>query len=165
MAHHERDAVSHELHSHDSPEHHQRRVVRSRPNESGRYAIASHTLVPHETKLEPEAWKKLMNDHGFDTLILCRLVDMQVKEKDMGAKVNLPTMGTGYSYYSHTYAQVYQPASYVREQTALLETRVFDVATEKEVWSAQSKTEIAWGGDPEAQVKKFVALLAKAAKK
>ncbi len=129
----------------------------------GREAVASYTLVPRDTKLESDAWKKLILDYGFDTVIISRLVDMKVVEKEYSAKINMPsTVGTGYgyaNYYSYSYAAVYQPSSYVREQTASVETRVFDLTSGKEVWSAHSKTEIAWGGDPVPQVRTFVKTL------
>jgi len=135
--------------------------------DSGRDAVASYTVVARDAQLQPEEWKKLIRDHQCDSVVLTRLTHLDSKENDMEAKVNLPTQGTGYSYtyYATSYAAAYTPATYVRDETAYLETKVFDTATEREVWSVQSETELTWGGDPEPQIRKFVSLLIREAKR
>ena len=133
-------------------------------NGTGRQAVASYTMVPHENKLDPEAWKELIRANGWDTVIVSRLVDMKVVEKEFSEKVNYPHYGSGYGYYGMPYAAAYKPSSYVREQTASIETKVFDVAGGKEVWSAHSKTDITWGGDPVPQIRTYVETLIKEAR-
>lgn len=127
---------------------------------NGRDAVASYTIVPHDHKLDSETWKSLIRAHGWDTVVISRLVKMDESEKDIGMKV-VPqgNAGSGYGYYGTPYTSEYQPSSYVREQTAFIETKVFDVTSDREVWSVQSKTKIEWGGDPVPQIHKFVKTL------
>jgi hypothetical protein len=133
---------------------------------TGRQAIASHTIVARGRTLDHDAWVNLINENHSDSVVLSRLTSSEVEnEKDMGAKLNDTQMGSGYSGAYTTYAAFYKPASYTRDETAYVETKVFDLVSGREVWSAKSKTEIVWGGDPEPQVKRFVELLVRAAKK
>ena len=44
-----------------------------------------------------------------------------------------------YGYYGHTYQAVYTPPTSVTRTTLFLETNLYDVATEKLVWSVQSE--------------------------
>jgi hypothetical protein len=132
----------------------------------GRQAIASHTVVSRDKPLDRAAWVKLVTDNHCDTVIVSRLTSSKVEnEKEVGAKINLPDAGSGYGYGYYTYAQAYSPGSYSRDETAFVETKVFEVASEREVWSAQSKTEIVWGRDAAIQVRQFVKTLFQAAKK
>jgi hypothetical protein len=136
-----------------------------RLEKQGRQAIASHNQVSRGVTLDRDAWVKMITDNHCDTLILSRLTSSVVEnEKDIGAKVNLPDTGSGYGYGYYSYAQTYSPGSYSRDETAFIETKVFDISTQREVWSAQSKSEIVWGRDPEVQVRQFVDQLMRAAK-
>jgi hypothetical protein len=48
--------------------------------------------------------------------------------------------GGFYSYYNYWYPSLYDPGYYVTDKTYFLETNLYDAATEKLVWSAQSET-------------------------
>jgi hypothetical protein len=131
----------------------------------GKEAIASYTLVPPGTQMEEAAWTKLVTDNRFDTVVICRLTELELtKEKDLDPKFVRMNNAGAYNYYGSSYRQAYQPGSYIREETAHVETHVFDVASGKSVWSATSKTEILHGGDPEPQIRKFVETLMARAK-
>lgn len=126
----------------------------------GREATASYTMVPHDRTLEPDAWKKLIADYGWDAVLVSRLTDSQVVEKETGAKVlQSDAYGAAYRYY------VYQPSSYIRDETDVMETRVFDMTADREVFFAKTKTRIAHGGDPEVQIRRFVDTLTRAARR
>lgn len=47
--------------------------------------------------------------------------------------------GSMYGYYGHTYQAVYTPPTNVTRTTIFLETNLYDVTTEKLVWSVQSE--------------------------
>ena len=121
----------------------------------GRQAVASYTVVPHGKK----SWSLTRGSRSSAPMVVIRSLfrawwKCKRRRRSWTRKVVPPgTPGSGYYTYGSAYAAVYQPASYVREQTASIETKVFDVAGDKEVWSVHSKTEIAWGGDPEEQVR------------
>ena len=85
---------------------------------------------------------------------------MDVVDKDevvsSDPKVIKATTSSGY----YGYRYVYQPGyTSVPEQTARVETRIFNVSADKMVWSAHSETDIEWGRDPEAQIRDFVSLM------
>jgi hypothetical protein len=129
----------------------------------GAEGFASHTLVREGEKLEMEAWKKIVTDNRFDAVIVSKLIDFDVQEKDVDPKYVVGYSGTGnvYGYYSAAYQVVYQPGFTIRKETAGVETRVFDVGQDKLVWGARSKTNIEQGRDPEAQVRDFARLMLK----
>jgi hypothetical protein len=48
--------------------------------------------------------------------------------------------GTFSSYYAYGYSSFYSPGYYTTDKTYYIETNLFDVASEKLVWSGRSKT-------------------------
>jgi hypothetical protein len=125
-------------------------------------AVSSYTLVPEGTKLDEAGWKRVVSDNHFDSVILSRLTNYEVTDKEVDAKVmNAPNYSgtSGYGYYNMSYAAMYQPGFSLREETAAVETRVFLAEGAKQVWSAQSKTNIEEGRDPQAQIRDFVSLI------
>jgi hypothetical protein len=126
----------------------------------GAEGIASHTLVREGEQLDLAAWKRLVSDNHADAVIVSRLIDFDVVEKDVDAKLlNASGSAAGYSYYSSGVGIVYQPGFTLRKETAGVETRVFNAADEKMMWSARTKTNIEQGRDPEAQIRDFVRLM------
>ena len=120
--------------------------------------VASYTLTRRGEQLDEAAWKKIVDDNHFDTVIISRVVDFDVKEEDVNPKLVIGT-GSGYGYYSNSYRAVYQPGSDISKVNATIETRVFDVASGKMVFSAHSKTNILKGRDPQVQAHDFAELL------
>jgi hypothetical protein len=118
--------------------------------------VASYTLVREGDVLDRDAWKKLISERHFDSVIVSRLVDLSVVEKDVSAKFLNAEQANGYGYYSSGCQVVYQPGFTVRKETAAMETRIFDAAADKLLWAAHSKTNLEQGRDPEAQVRDFV---------
>jgi hypothetical protein len=120
--------------------------------------VASYTLVRDGERIDEAGWKRIVADNHFDAVIVSRLTDHHVVEKDVDPKylTGPSSNATGYGYYSSTYRVVYQPGFTLRDETAFVETRVYDAADDKLVWSASSKTNIVQGRDPEAQVRDFV---------
>jgi hypothetical protein len=123
--------------------------------------VASYTLVREGEQLEEAAWKQLVTSNRFDTVIVSRLIKMDVEQKkqmESDPKFLITPSNGGYGYYGYRY--VYQPGfSTTPEETAILETRIFNVAEDKMVWAAQSQTDIEFGRDPEAQIRDFVRLM------
>jgi hypothetical protein len=123
-------------------------------------AVAAHTLVREGEPLDEAAWKQMIQDNHFDAVIVSRLTKMDTIDKEevtsSDPKVLRATTSSGY----YGYRYVYQPGyTSVPEQTARVETRIFQVAADKMVWSARSETDIEWGRDPEAQIRDFVRLM------
>ena len=109
-------------------------------------AIPSFSIMAQDEKISEAAIKAAIAGKNIDAVLVTHLVGVEQKE------VYQPPMyspGFGYyGHYSHAYRQVYQPGYYQRYDVVKLETTLYDVKTEKPVWSMQSDTI-----DPEADEK------------
>ncbi len=109
-------------------------------------AIPSFSIMAQDTKISKAAIKAAIAGKNIDAVLVTHLVGVEQKE------VYQPPMyspGFGYyGYYSSAYTRVYEPGYYQRYQVIKLETTLYDVTSEKPVWSMQSDTI-----DPEADEK------------
>lgn len=87
-------------------------------------------------KLEKEEILKAVQKYQNDAVIITHLEGVK-KER----VYTPPTVSYGYyGYYNHVYGYVHSPGYYTTHKYVLLETNLYDVATEKLVWSCQSET-------------------------
>lgn len=83
---------------------------------------------------------------GHDAVLTASLLDSQTETRYVPGAMAYGPMGVHpyynsfYGYYSHHYAMVYSPGYYRSNRTYFLETNLYDVASEKLLWSAQSET-------------------------
>jgi len=83
--------------------------------------------------------------HGCDAVFTVTLLHEQTQDRyvpgSRGAPyVNYPFYGTYYSYYDYRYSNVYNPGYYTTDQTYFIEGNLYDLNTEKLIWSLQSKS-------------------------
>jgi hypothetical protein len=107
----------------------------ARLKSAGVEAISSEEAIPmpSDLKLKKEMILSAVNQFGNDAVIITHLIDREVKE------VYTPggtARGGYYGYYSRHSAPGYSSTS----KTYRLETNLYDVKTEKLIWSGQSKT-------------------------
>lgn len=80
---------------------------------------------------------------GCDGLLSVGLVDKQSETRYVpGTATYAPYMGYGYGfggYYGYMGPTMYSPGYYTEEKTYFMEANLFDVASEKLIWSAQSE--------------------------
>jgi hypothetical protein len=80
---------------------------------------------------------------GCDAVMTLALLDSKVVETyHPGTSyypMNYGYYGSYYGYYDYYYPQVYSPGYYSVDKTFYLETNLFDVATDKLLWSLQSE--------------------------
>jgi len=80
---------------------------------------------------------------GCDAIFTVGLVDKTSETRYVPGMVSYsPYMGYGYGfggYYGYMSPAMYSPGYYTTDKTYFMEAHVFDVATEKLVWSAQSE--------------------------
>jgi hypothetical protein len=90
-----------------------------------------------------EAFKKIVKESGSDLVVISKLVDVEHETVyHPGTTSYVPVTGyygMGY-YYSSSYAMVNDPGYISTSKVYKVETNVYDVATEKLVWSGLSKT-------------------------
>jgi hypothetical protein len=106
----------------------------ARLKSAGVEAISSEEAIPMPSDLElkKETIISAVNQFENDAVIITRLIDREVKEVyTHGGTAH----GGYYSYYSRHAAPGYSSTS----KTYRLETNLYDVKTEKLIWSVQSK--------------------------
>lgn len=90
-----------------------------------------------------EAFKKIVHDSGADLVVISKLVDISDETVyHPGTTSYVPVTGyygMGY-YYSSSYVMVNDPGYISTSKVYKVETNIYDVPTEKLVWSGLSKT-------------------------
>ena len=101
-------------------------------------ATASATLMAADEKISKETVQAAIEGKSIDTVLVTRLLGVEERES-----YHQPTStryyGNYYSYYSQSWNYAYS-GYYRKYQVLKLETNVYDVKTEKLVWSMQSES-------------------------
>jgi hypothetical protein len=106
--------------------------------ETGVEALSSADAITivKDKKLEKEEILKAVQKYQNDAVIITHLLGE--KKKDVYTP---PTVSYGYyGYYDHVWGYVHSPGYYTTHTFVLLETNLYDVSTEKLVWSGRSET-------------------------
>ena len=109
-------------------------------NARGNNAFQSHTIIPMEQLHDKELVKSTIVSSGADTVLISRLIDTKTIESyNPGLIYVVPDFYYGWwGYYNVVFAD-YGYTGDVR--VAYIETNLYDVGTEKLIWSGHSKTE------------------------
>jgi len=90
-----------------------------------------------------EQFTESIKKRGCDAVLTLGLLDAKIVETyNPGTSyypMNYGYYGSYYSYYNYYYPQVYTPGYYSVDKTFYLETNMYDVATNKILWSVQSE--------------------------
>jgi hypothetical protein len=109
--------------------------------EAGVDAVSSANAIdiPEDKQLEKEPILEAVRKYQCDAVIITHLVG--VEQKDVYTyDPPTPYYGGYFGHYHSVYAYVHTPGYYTTHTYVRLETNVYDVETEKPVWSGQSKT-------------------------
>jgi hypothetical protein len=120
----------------------------ARLKSAGVEAISSEDAIPMpaDLKMKKETILNAVNQFENDAVIITHLIDKEAKE--VYTRGGYPQKGY-YGFYSSRYSNAHIPG-YSRTRTTLrLETNLYDVKTEKLIWSGQSKT---WSKDSKNQI-------------
>ena len=106
----------------------------------GNNAFQSYTIIPMEQIRDKELAKEKIRSSGADTVLISRLVDTKTIESySPGMIYVVPDYYYGWGSY---YTVVFADYGYTGEvRVAHIETNLYDVKTEKLIWSGHSKTE------------------------
>jgi hypothetical protein len=82
---------------------------------------------------------------GVTTILTVTLIKKESEQRYVrGTSTYMPYRGYGfggfYNYYNFMYPTMIDPGYYVTDKTYFLESNLYDVASEKLIWSAQSET-------------------------
>lgn len=111
----------------------------------GTDAIVSYSLLPEQNAPDRAAVEKVMREQGADAVLIARLVDKKTVASYVPTSPapGTPYGGRGYygaqwyGYYSHN------PGTIREDEFAVIQTNLYDLKTEKLVWTAASETWLA----------------------
>lgn len=104
-------------------------------------AVSAISIMPGKKEIDKETIKAEAKKRGIGAVFVTHL--MGVKEKTVyhpppvGAH---PYYGSFSSYYPSVYAYTHYPGYYTQHELVRLESSLYEVATEKLIWSFQSET-------------------------
>lgn len=128
----------------------------------GTDAITSYATIPQEKMNDKDFIASKIKELGADAVLVTMLVDKKTMDTYYPPEVRYsgPSYRGGwYGYYSRGYSYSATPGYVVREQVVVLETNVYDLNTEKPIFSALSETYIE--DSPDALIRSFVQLMIK----
>jgi hypothetical protein len=113
----------------------------------GNDAFQSYTVVPFEQLRDKEVVKAKIQSSVADTVLISRLVDTKTIESYRPGLITVVPVVPDYYYgWWGYYNVVFADYGYTGDVTvAYIETNLYDVKTEKLIWSGHSKTEKTYG--------------------
>lgn len=98
--------------------------------------IASYQVIPAGEERDVEKVKGLLKEGGFDGLLILRLmgVDQELTTTTMPTAVNV------YGYWGYSYTSMYAQQAIDVRKIAKIESKLFDVETEKPIWAMTTET-------------------------
>jgi hypothetical protein len=103
------------------------------------YTASKAMIEPTETHL-----REVIKKSGCDSVLITHMVDSSEEDfyQPHNRIVGTNTIGNSglYGYYPFIYRSVHSGGSYVSTRKVILETSLYDVATEKRIWFARSES-------------------------
>lgn len=122
-------------------------------------AVPGYGVFPGEELVTKEVLKEKLKAEGFDTLLLSRVTGTRT-EATFAPNYQPAYYGSYQGYYSNGYSEAYSSRYMVEDSYATTETSLFDVASEKMIWSGAGDT---WISDREQKlIKDYVSLMMEA---
>ena len=107
-------------------------------------AVASYTASKAAIEPTEEHLRAIIKQSGCDSVLITHMVGASEKDFYQPHNVIVGTNTLGnyglYGYYPFIYRSVYSGGSYVSTTKVVLETTLYDVISEKRVWSARSES-------------------------
>jgi hypothetical protein len=135
-------------------------------------AVPSYTVFPGDELVKKEVLDEKLKAQGFDTLLLTQLTGSRKEQVQVPGTVIYQPMPPIYQpqpyvqtwpgyynrgYYNTGYTAVYSPSYTTEEEYVAAEANLYDVATEKLIWTVVTETKI--GGNVEKMIKTYVAVI------
>ncbi len=122
-------------------------------------AVASYTVLSDKKQNDQEAIAAKVKELGADSVLVTRLVSKRT------VKVYVPGMpyfpppyyGRWPDYYGYGYRDLYTPGYMSEEQYAIMETNLYEAATDSLIWAATSETEMS--GADIGLIKEYVGIM------
>ena len=122
-------------------------------------AVASYTVLSDKKQNDQEAIAAKVKELGADSVLVKRVVSKRT------VKVYVPGMpyfpppyyGRWPDYYGYGYRDLYTPGYMSEEQYAIMETNLYEAATDSLIWAATSETEMS--GADIGLIKEYVGIM------
>jgi hypothetical protein len=155
----------------------QKQIVRSKAEDGfvqelraiGVDAVQSYKLFPGMDELRPDLIKAKLSGTDRDSILVTHLVDVKNETVYVQGRTDVYATGGGYggpahynsfgSYYNQSYSVVSSPAYNYEYKVFVMETNLYDAATDKLAWTVMTETD-----EPEsidAAVREFVKIVMK----
>lgn len=133
-------------------------------------AVPAYTVLPGEEPVNKEVLEEKLKSRGFDALLLTQVTGTRTElvqvpgmttYQPMPPPLYYPYPAPHYrhypGYYSAGYTAMYTPSYTAEERFVTTETSLFDVDTEKLIWSAAGTTRT--GGKDQKLIRDYVAMM------
>ena len=110
-------------------------AVVARLDAQGVLGVASHDVIVAMEDVSRARVRRLARQQGYDAVLVTRLLDVR-KE----TRYEPPVYGDFYGYWGHYGGYIATPGYVIETTTLVIETSLFDAATGKVVYSAESQT-------------------------
>lgn len=131
-------------------------------------AVPSYTVFPGDELVKKEVLDEKLKTQGFDTLLLTRLTGSKEEQVQVPGTITYqptypgmyqpaPYYRTWPGYYTSGYTAVYTPSYMTEQKSVMAEANLYDVATEKLIWTVATETRI--GGKSGKAIKAYVAVI------
>jgi hypothetical protein len=107
----------------------------------GTDAVAGYTVLPYDQKMDKDFIAAKARELGIDAVLVARPLSRAMQRTYVpGQAYAVPG---AYSRWGSYYGSAYSPGYVVEDEYVYIETNMYDVASEKLIWSTQSETIIA----------------------
>lgn len=137
-------------------------------------AVPGYEVLPGEELAKKEVLEEKLKSQGFDSLLLTQVTGTRKELVQVpGTATYQPMAAPMYhpapyyrtypGYYNAGYTATYTPSYSVEDHYVMTETSLFDVASEKLIWSAAGVTKL--GDKDQKMIKDYVAMMMDAIRK
>ena len=127
----------------------------------GADATASYMVLPDMDKSNQTAIAEKVKERGADTVLITRLVSTKTVQVYVpGTAYVVPAnYGQWSNYYNYGYQTIYTPGYMAEEEYAVIETNMYDAASDALIWSAWSEAGIT--GSDQSLIKAYINTMVK----
>ena len=125
----------------------------------GTDAIASYTVLPDKLQDNQSAIAAKVKELAIDTVLITRLVSKKTVQTYVPGTIYYPPpyYNTWPDYYGYGYRYIYSPGYVAEDEYAVIETNMYESASDKLVWAALSETILSESG--QALIKSYIGIM------